>query len=91
MPSTPLEAKLDAILLHLERMDRRDQLRTWGGLARSLIAIVPVLLFLWASWYATTHADQIIQKIAAESARQAAKYTEQQSESLMEQFRKAMR
>ena len=83
MTNAPLEDKLDAILLHLEHLDRRDRLRTWGGLIRSLIVVIPTLVFLWGTWYAATHADEIIKKIAEESAKQAAKYTEQQSESFM--------
>lgn len=81
-----MEQRLDAILFHLQRMDRRDRLRTWGGFLRSLIALVPLLLFLWSSWYFYEHANEIISKIAEESAKQAAKYTQDQSAALLQQF-----
>ena len=78
---------LQQILVHLERMDKRDRIRTWGGMIRSAIAIVPVILFLLASWYAYYNIDAIIKKISEESAKQAAKYTEQQSADFLEQMK----
>jgi hypothetical protein len=81
-----LGAKLDAILLHMERLDRRDRLRTWGGLFRNLITILPVLFFLWSAWYIATHSAELIRTVADESARAAAKYTQQQSADFLKQM-----
>ncbi len=75
MPPTPTEEKLDAILQHIKNLDRRDRLRTWGGFFRSIITIIPVIVFLYASWYVTQHAGEIMQSIAAEAAQQTAAAT----------------
>ncbi len=81
------EDKLDAILFHLERLDRRDRLRTIGAFFRSIITIVPVLLLLWASWYFAQHSQEIMTQIATITAQQAAKYSQQQSASMLEQVK----
>ena len=78
--------KLDAIIAHLDRMDRRDRLRTWGSFIRTLISLVPMLLFLWSLWYFASHVDDIIKKITQESAKAAAQYTEDKSGELMKQI-----
>ena len=82
---------LEQILLHLERMDRRDRLRTIGGFVRTLIAVIPVIIFLWGSWYAYMHYDELLRKVAEESAKQAAKYTQQQSAGMVEQVQKMIK
>ncbi len=89
-PLTDSEA-LQQILVHLERMDKRDRMRTWGGLVRTMIAIVPVILFVLASWYAYYNIDAIIKKISEESAKSAAKYTQQQSADFLEQMKGYLR
>jgi len=66
------EDKLDAILVHLQNLDRRDRLRTWGGFFRGIISILPVLVFLYAAWYTTQHFNEILQTIASETAKQTA-------------------
>ncbi len=81
------DEKLDAILEHLARMDRRDRLRTWGAFARSLIALIPIAIFVWSTWYFATHATEIMAAIAEQSAKAASKYTQEQSGAMMEQLR----
>ncbi|MFA6038872.1 MAG: hypothetical protein WCV62_05045 [Candidatus Peribacteraceae bacterium] len=81
-PSTP-DDKLDQILTHLQNLDRRDRLRTWGGFIRSLLALIPILIFLFATWYSIRHMDEIILKVTTEAAKQAASFTKAEvSESL---------
>ncbi len=84
--SDDIAAKLDAMLHHLERMDRRDRLRTWGGFARGLFGLIPLAFFVVSAWYVTTHGDEIIRKVSEESAKAASKYAQEQSASFMEQF-----
>lgn len=64
--------RLDVIISHLERMDRRDRLRTVGGFLRSLLTLIPLVLFLGSAWYVYTHSTEIIARITAEAAKQAA-------------------
>ncbi len=86
-PITTTDEKLDQILIHLERMDKRDKLRTWGSFARWLISLLPLLFFLWGAWYVVTHVDDVIRKVAEESAKQAAKVTQQQSANMMDKLK----
>jgi hypothetical protein len=89
LPSTSsVEEKLDIIAEHLRRMDQRDKLRLWGGTVRSLIAIVPVLVFLWSIWYFANNADEIMKKIADEAASSAAKYSQQQGQGVLDELMK---
>ena len=79
---------LRQIVERLDRLDRRDRLRTWGGFFRSLLGIAPALFFLWAAWYGVTHIDDIIRKVAAESAKATAQYTQQQTSNFVEEMQK---
>ena len=80
------EEKLDEILLHLRRMDRRDRLRTWGGFFKGVIGILPVLAFIYGAWYMYEHGDEVLAQIAKEAAQQAAAVTQGTAENLMEQI-----
>jgi hypothetical protein len=85
-----LSAKLDQMILHLERMDSRDRLRTWGGFFRGLISLIPIILLVWSAWYFYQHGAELMQQIAEESAKQAAKYTQQQSQDLLQRVQGMM-
>lgn len=80
MTETPASAttadKLDQILYHLDRMDRRDRLRTIGGFFRGILTLIPMLIFLFSMWYFYKYSDQILQKIAEQAAMQAAKFAQ---------------
>lgn len=78
---------LRQILTHVEQMDRRDKIRSWGSLVRVIITIVPLLIFLWSAWYAYANIDEIIQKITEESAKQATRYTQDQSTDFLNQLK----
>ena len=69
-----LEEKLDAIVLHLEHLDRRDRIRTIGGVFRGILALIPLVLLLWSSWYFAENSDEIMKKISDAAASSAAKY-----------------
>jgi hypothetical protein len=81
---------LEQILVHLERMDRRDRLRTVGGFVRTIISLVPMVIFLASMWYVYKHTDELITKVSQEAAKQAAAYTQEQSAGIIDQLRNAM-
>ncbi|MCB9808310.1 hypothetical protein H6770_03570 [Candidatus Peribacteria bacterium] len=69
---TSTDAKLEEIIEHLRRMDKRDRMRMFGASIKGIISIIPVLVFLWGAWYMYQNGDAVLQKIAAEAAKQAA-------------------
>lgn len=81
------EEKIDKVLLHLEHLDKRDRLRTWGGLVKGLVSIVPVLAFIYGLWYFSQNGDAFLEKIAKTAAEQAAAVTTQGTNSIMEQLK----
>ena len=75
MPTTTTDQKLDAIVRHLERLDKRDRLRTWGGFVRAILGFIPLVIFIVSTWYLYNHADDILKKITEQAAEQALKMT----------------
>ncbi|OGJ56086.1 hypothetical protein A2706_02055 [Candidatus Peribacteria bacterium RIFCSPHIGHO2_01_FULL_51_35] len=71
------EDKLDEIVEHLRRLDRRDRLRTVGGFFRSIIGFIPMIVFLLGIWYVYNNTDDILRSITQEAAKQAAEYTKE--------------
>ncbi len=65
-----IEERLDKILAHMEKTERRERLRTVGGYIRTTIAILPIIVFLLTAWYAYSNAGELLQKITTEAARQ---------------------
>lgn len=82
--------KLDVVIMYLQKMDKRDRIRTWGGFARGMISLIPMLFFIWSIWYFAAHGDEIIKKITDESAKAATRYTQDQSGELMKQLQNIM-
>ncbi len=78
---------LKDILLHLERMDKRDKLRTWGGFVRSMIAMIPLILTVWGIWYFYANMDKILSDITEQAARKAAEYSKSSSEKFLEDIK----
>jgi len=83
---TSIEEKMEEILVHLRKMDKRDKLRTWGSLFRSVLSIIPLIFFLWSVWYFINHGDEIMKQIANTAASSAAEYTKDQSQGMLDQF-----
>ena len=83
-----VEAKLDQIVFHLERMDKRDRLRTLGGFIRGMISIIPIAFLLWSAWYFANHGADFMRMISDQAAKSAAAYTKNQSNGLLDQLMK---
>lgn len=79
--------KLDTIIWHLERMDKRDRIRTWGSFFKGLMSIIPAIAFIWGAWYFSQHGDEIMAKIARQAAEQAAAVTKQGTNSFFDQIK----
>lgn len=73
--ATTTDEKLDVIVEHLGRMDRRDRLRTWGGFIRAMLGFIPLLIFVASAWYFYNHSEDILKKITEQAAEQALKMT----------------
>lgn len=82
-----MDEKVDVIIAHLERLDRRDRLRMWGGTVRSVIALIPMLFFLWSAWYLYAHGTEIFDLMLQQSARSAATSTGQSYEQALDAIR----
>jgi hypothetical protein len=88
MPKKPSDKdQLETIIWHLERMDKRDRMRTWGSFFKGLLSIIPVIAFIWGAWYFSQHGDEILAKIAKQAAEQAAEVTRQGTNSLFDQIK----
>lgn len=86
---TTTEEKLDVMIWHLERMDRRDRMRMWGGFLHSLLTIVPIVFFAWSTWYLYAHFDEIMGNMMRQSAENAARATGQSYEDVLKQIQDA--
>lgn len=82
-PPIGTDEKLDAILHHVGRMDRRDRLRTIAGFFKGILTIIPIIILLGSVWYFYNNGDQLIAKVAEESAKQAATFMEKGSSNLL--------
>ena len=69
-------------------MDARDKMRMWGGFVRSIIALIPIIFFIWSAWYIYEHGDELMKMIANQAASSAAEYTRDQGQSMVEQMMK---
>lgn len=82
-----LEEKMDVMIMHLERMDRRDKMRMWGSFFHSLMTIIPMIFFVWSTWYLYAHFDDIMGTMLEQSAKSAAAATGQGYEDILGQLR----
>jgi hypothetical protein len=81
-----VEDKLDVIIGYLHALDRRDKLRTYGGMVRGVIALIPMILFLASAWYVYQHGDELLTKLAQEAAKQAAATSQDSMNVIFDQF-----
>lgn len=81
MPSAPIpkppQDKIDQIITILEKMNRRDRLRTIGGFVRTIVGFVPIIIVVFFTWYSIKYGDQLLQKITSMAAEQAGRVAKQ--------------
>jgi hypothetical protein len=85
-----MKSHLELIAYHIERMDRRDKIRTIEGFIRSLILIIPTILFIWSTWYFIQHSDEIMAKMTEQITKQTMNYSQQGGEDMMKQLQQMM-
>lgn len=86
-PAPQSEDKLDRIIAILDRMNRRDRLRTIGGFIRGIIGLIPLAIVIFFTWYTIKYGDQLLEKITSMAAQQAGKVAQQNAVSdFMKQF-----
>lgn len=72
--------RLDLIIGYLHRAERRQRLHEVAAFLHTLLAIVPMVLFALAAWYAYAHFDEFVAKVVQETTRQAIQSQEGMSE-----------
>lgn len=81
MPKPPApqttEDKLDRIVEILDRMNRRDRLRTIGGFIRGILNLIPIIIVVFFTWYTIKYGDQLLEKITSMAAEQAGRVAQQ--------------
>jgi|GEM_PF-1851867 len=82
--ATSIEEKLDSIIAELRHINRRERLRTAGGIVRFLISIIPIAIMLFGLWYAYRYTDELLNKVAQAAARQAAAATQQNAAAMLD-------
>jgi|GEM_PF-1112596 len=85
-----VEEQLDTIITHLERLDRRDRVRTFGGFIRSVLGLTPLLLFLGGGLYFYFYSEDVIGKIAEQAAKQTQTLLKSGDSSLLKEFQKML-
>ncbi|MBI1812260.1 hypothetical protein HY285_01810 [Candidatus Peregrinibacteria bacterium] len=83
--------RLDAVVYYLQRLDKRDKLRTIGGFFRALIMLIPTLLVLWSAVYFYQHGDEFLKKIASITTNQVSQFTQQHAGDFTKQLQDAMK
>ncbi|PIR53342.1 hypothetical protein COU76_01800 [Candidatus Peregrinibacteria bacterium CG10_big_fil_rev_8_21_14_0_10_49_10] len=81
-----VEDRLDIIIAHLQRMDKRDRLRTIGGFIKGVLGLIPLILMLASVWFVYVHGDELLKKIAQQAAEQAASFTQNSAGDLMQRI-----
>ncbi len=84
--SGDLLTAVQEIRAHIERMNKRDRLRTVGAFFKNIITLIPVVLFIYGAWYLAQHWEEIITDIATKSAEQATNFTNDHMNTILEDF-----
>ncbi|MDD4318860.1 MAG: hypothetical protein PHW10_00845 [Candidatus Peribacteraceae bacterium] len=85
------DERLDAILHHLQRLDRRDRLRTWGGFVRGLLGLIPLAVVLYSMWYLSQNWDKVLTSVAQETAKQTAIFATDPTGDTLKELQKLLR
>jgi uncharacterized membrane protein (GlpM family) len=82
----PKDDKLDVIIGHLARIDRRDKIRMRAGFIKGVIAIIPGIAFLYGMYYFYLHGDEVMAKIAKVAAEQAMEATRSGTDQVLQRL-----
>jgi len=80
------DEKLDIIVEILQKMNKRDRLRTWGAFIRGTLSLIPIIIVLAATWYTIQNGDALLKKITSMAADQAGRVAQQNAGGLVDQF-----
>ena len=59
--------KIDLIVKYLDKMNKRDRLRTVGAFFRSIIMMIPIALMLGFGWYLHNNFDDFLDRVTAKA------------------------
>lgn len=65
-----ISQKLDTIIGYMHAMNKRDRMRYYGSIVHSLIAFIPMALFLASAWYLYQHGEELLTKVVGETVNQ---------------------
>jgi len=90
LPQKPVgsaaDQKLDRIIDILELMNKRDKMRTWGGLVRTIIHFIPLIILIWSVWFTYAHWDEMLREISRSAAEQSAAMMQKTGSGWTQQF-----
>ena len=72
------------IVHYLEKMNHRDRLRMFGSFFKSIIMMLPVLVFLWSAWYFYVNGERLLRDIVSDVSRSTVQATQGSFDSLFE-------
>ena len=81
-----IDAKLDAIVEILHRLDKRDRMRTMLSTFKTILTLIPVIVFLASAAYLYFYGEDLIQQITEMAGQRAAEYSEGSMTNFLEQF-----
>ncbi|MDB4978636.1 MAG: hypothetical protein JWM56_822 [Candidatus Peribacteria bacterium] len=86
-----ISTQMDKMLLLIELMNKRDRLRTVGSFFRGIISIIPVIIFIWSTWYFFAHGNEILGKITKMATDQAINSSANPSPGLTQRLEELMK
>ena len=81
---TDIGEMLDEILFHMERLDKRDRLRTVGGFFGGLVRTIPIILMVGATYYMVTRGDEWMDWMIRKSAEQTTAVMQEQTNNMLD-------
>jgi len=86
-----VEEYLEEIVYRLERLDKRDKMRTYGSVFKSAIMVIPTVVLLLSLWYVYERGDDLLQQIIDRTMSAAASQTQSQSQDFIRQLQQYMK
>lgn len=83
--------RLDTMVEHLRRIDRRDRLRMVGSTFKGLISLGMLGFVIWSSLYLALHMEDFIKMATEQAAKATMEYSKTGSEDLMKQVQEMMK